>query len=161
MPAGAMRRYPLEVFMLYRSLFPRTPFFVDFDQLQRELQRTCESTPAVRGLSPGPYPAVNVGTSPEAVEVLVFAPGMEAKSFDVHVERGVLSVSGERAAQAPGTEGKTSVHLNERFAGRFRRVVRLPDDVDASQVSAEYRDGVLRVRLARHRAPEGRRISVQ
>jgi HSP20 family protein len=158
--------------MLYRSLFSRTPFFVDFDQLQRELQEPCERMQGSRGsllaqaraqnrvASQSRYPAVNVGTSPEAVEVLVFAPGLEANSFDVQVERGVLSISGERPTASPGTDSKTTVHVNERFSGTFRRVVRLPDDVDASHVSADYQDGVLRVRLARKPAQEARRIPV-
>jgi HSP20 family protein len=146
--------------MLYRSLFPRQ-FFPDFEQLQRELQSSWDAAPAIRGFGRGGYPALNVGMSPESVEVFVFAPGMDPKAFDVQVERGVLSISGERAVPAPAADDKVNVHLNERFAGRFRRVVSLPDDVDATQVNAEYRDGVLRVRLARRQAQEARRITVQ
>jgi HSP20 family protein len=54
------------------------------------------------------------------------------------------------------------VHINERFAGRFRRVMSLPDDdIDPSGVSAEYRDGVLHISVKRRQAPQPRRISVQ
>jgi HSP20 family protein len=146
--------------MLARSLFPRN-LYADFDQLQRELQGAWQSAPAIRGLGRGGFPALNVGTSAEAVEVCVFAPGMDPAGFDVQVERGVLSVSGERPSQTPASDQQRTLHLSERFAGRFRRVVSLPDDVDAAQVSATYRDGVLRVRLARRRAQEARRITVQ
>jgi HSP20 family protein len=146
--------------MLARSLFPRN-LYVDFDQLQRELQGAWQSAPAIRGLGRGGYPALNVGTSADAVEVFVYAPGMDPAGFDVQVERGVLSVSGERPSQTPASDQQRTLHLNERFSGRFRRVVSLPDDVDASQVSASYRDGVLRVRLARLQMQEARRITVQ
>jgi HSP20 family protein len=53
------------------------------------------------------------------------------------------------------------VHIDERFAGRFRRVVTLPDDVDANAVDAKYRDGVLRISIARKQSAQPRRITIQ
>ncbi|MFN3595282.1 MAG: Hsp20/alpha crystallin family protein, partial [Thiobacillaceae bacterium] len=46
-------------------------------------------------------------------------------------------------------------------AGRFRRVVSLPDDIDPNAVSATYRDGVLHVSVARREAAQPRRITIQ
>ena len=62
--------------------------------------------------------------------------------------------------QATG-DGKTAVHINERFDGAFRRVVSLPQDVDPNGVSADYRDGVLRVTVKRLASSQPRRIAVQ
>ncbi len=146
--------------MLYRSLFPRD-LYADFDRLQRELQSAVESAPAIRGLGRGGYPALNVGSTPEALEVFVFAPGLDPAGFDVQVERGVLTISGDRPALAVPKDEKTTIHINERFSGRFRRVLSLPEDVDPEQVSAECRDGVLRVRLGRRQSQQARRITVQ
>jgi HSP20 family protein len=53
------------------------------------------------------------------------------------------------------------VHINERFAGRFRRVVSLPDDVDPNAVSAEYRNGVLHLAIKRRESAAPRRIEVK
>ena len=53
------------------------------------------------------------------------------------------------------------MHINERFAGRFRRAVSLPDDIDPEGVSADYRDGVLHVSVKRRAEALPRRISVQ
>jgi HSP20 family protein len=53
------------------------------------------------------------------------------------------------------------VHIDERFDGRFRRVVTLPDDVDPNAVDAKYRDGVLRISIARKQSAQPRRITVQ
>jgi HSP20 family protein len=72
--------------MLYRSLFPRD-MFAEFDRLQRDMQGMWEGAPAIRGLGRGGYPAVNVGTTPQAVEVFVFAPGLSADRFEVQLER--------------------------------------------------------------------------
>ena len=53
------------------------------------------------------------------------------------------------------------MHLDERFTGRFRRVISLPDDVDANAVKADYRDGVLHVSIPRRESAQPRRIEVQ
>ncbi|RZI58519.1 MAG: Hsp20/alpha crystallin family protein [Rubrivivax sp.] len=166
-----------------RQLFARA-LFNDLDRFQREMSGLFEST-AVRAPSRGGYPALNVGLSPEAVEVYAFAPGLDPASIGVDLDRGVLSLSGERAsslsagtesatappAAAAAAEGepvapraqaadKTVVHQRERFAGKFRRVVSLPDDIDPEQVSASYKDGVLRVSIKRRPAPQPRRIDI-
>ena len=146
--------------MLYRTLFPRD-LYADLDRLQREMQSAVEAAPAIRGLGRGGYPALNVGTTPEALEVFVFAPGLDPAGFEVQVERGVLTISGERPELTLPEDGKSTVHIKERFSGRFRRVLSLPEDVDPDQVSAECRDGVLRVRLGRRQAQQARRITVQ
>lgn len=163
---------------MYRQLFARE-LFNDLDRFQREMSSLFEAT-AGRGVARGGYPALNVGLSPEAVEVYAFAPGLDPATIGVDLDRGVLSLSGERvsplAAKPSATEGdgeaaaqpaasaasagKTIVHQRERFAGKFRRVVSLPDDIDPEQVIASYKDGVLRVRVKRRPAPQPRRIDI-
>jgi len=147
--------------MMYRTLFPRD-VFAELDRLQREMQEVFETGPSIRGVGRGGFPAVNIGSTPQSLELYAFAPGLDPSSIDVHLERGVLTISGERAADLPAQDEKASVHINERFAGRFRRVVSLPeDDVNPSGVSAEYRDGVLHVSVKRRQAPQPRRITIQ
>lgn len=149
--------------MLYRTLFPRD-LFADLDRLQREMQAATgafDTSPSIRGIGRGGYPALNVGSTPESVEIYAFAPGMEPSGIEVHLERGVLTLSGERAATDSGRNDKSTLHINERFGGRFRRVVSLPDDIDPNAVEASYRDGVLRVSIRRRAASQPRRIEVQ
>ena len=64
-------------------------------------------------------------------------------------------------AELPAAEEKAAVHINERFAGRFRRVVSLPEDADPNAVSAEYRDGVLHLSIKRRQSALPRRIEIQ
>lgn len=144
--------------MMYRSLFPRD-FFADLERLQREFQSGIDASPSIRGLGRGGYPALNVGSTPTSVEVYAFAPGMEPAAIDVHLERGVLTLSGERSR--PASDEKSTRHVDERFEGRFRRVVSLPDDIDPNAVTARYRDGVLHVSIQRRAATQPRRIEVQ
>ncbi|MCU0969090.1 MAG: Hsp20/alpha crystallin family protein [Rubrivivax sp.] len=145
---------------MYRSLFPRD-VFAEFDRLQREMSGLFDLTPSIRGVGRGGYPALNVGTTPTSVEVYAFAPGLDPAAIDVQLERGVLTIAGERKPSTTAADERTTLHTNERFGGRFRRVVSLPDDVDPNAVSASYVDGVLRVTIQRRAAAQPRRVEVQ
>lgn len=146
--------------MLYRTLFPRD-VFAELDRVQRELASAFDPSPSIRGFGRGGFPALNVGTTATAVEVYAFAPGLDPASIAVDLERGVLTIAGERKASLPTSDEKTTLHMNERFSGRFRRVVSLPDDIDPEAVRASYRDGVLHVSVQRREAAQPRRIAVQ
>jgi HSP20 family protein len=95
------------------------------------------------------------------VEIYAFAPGIDPASIEVNLEKGVLTIAGERASDLPGGEVKANVHIDERFAGTFRRVVTLPEDADPDRVSARYRDGVLHISIQRRETAQPRRISIQ
>jgi HSP20 family protein len=141
------------------SLFSRDPF-AEVDRLQRQLQQAFEFSPSIRGGARGGFPAINVASTPDSAEVYAFAPGLDPATIHVQVERGVLSISGERPADLPAAGGEHSVHQRERFAGRFHRVITLSDDLDANDVAAKYRDGVLHVSIRRSEAARPRRVAV-
>lgn len=145
---------------MYRSLFPRD-VFAELDRLQREMQQAFDVSPSIRGLARGGYPAMNVGTTPQSVEVYCFAPGVDPNSIDVNIEKGVLTIAGERKSDVPTKDDKSNLHIDERFAGKFRRVVTLPDDADPDAVQASYRDGVLQISVQRRKAAQPRRITIQ
>jgi HSP20 family protein len=151
---------------MYGSLFARD-VFTELDRLQREVNSLFNDSPSIRG--GGRWPALNVGSTDSSVEVYAFVPGLEPSSIDVSLDRGVLSIAGERKPTVPrngnggsngGNTERQTLHVNERFDGRFRRVVSLPDDIDPNAVTADYRDGVLRVSIARRESAKPRRITV-
>jgi HSP20 family protein len=141
------------------SLFPRD-LFAELDRLQRDLQQSFAYSPSIRGLARGRFPALNVAATPRSAEIYAFAPGLDPKSIELQLERGVLSIWGDRAGSAP-EEGENTLHVNERFAGRFHRVVSLADDLDPGAVKATYRDGVLHVSIGRREEAQPRRIEIQ
>jgi HSP20 family protein len=146
---------------MYRSLFPRD-MFAEMDRLQREMQQAFDlSSPTIRGLGRSGFPALNVGGTPETVEVYAFAPGIDPSSLQVELDRGLLSIAGERQTGLPEAGDKSALHINERFTGSFRRVLSLPDDADPAAVEANYRDGVLRITVRRQASAKPRRITVQ
>ncbi len=145
--------------MFYRSVFPRD-VFAQLDRLQRELQQSFD-TPTIRGFAHGSFPAMNVGSTAQSVEIYAFVPGIDPATIDVQLEKGVLTITGERKADKPASDEKATVHLAERFGGRFRRVVTLPDDVDTDAITARCRDGVLHVSVKRRAEAQARRITIQ
>jgi len=147
---------------MYRSLFPRD-MFAEMDRLQREMQQALDLSPTIRGFGRGGFPALNVGGTPQTVEVYAFAPGLDADAIDVSLDRGVLTIAGTRKSSLPersGTDSQAAVHINERFAGEFRRVISLPDDADPEAVEARYRDGVLHITVQRRASAQPRRIDI-
>jgi HSP20 family protein len=134
--------------------------FSELDRMQREVQRLFGQVPSIRGTGRGGFPALNVGRTPESMEIYAFAAGLDPANIDVNVERGVLTISGERRSELT-PEGGRAVHLNERSPGRFSRAVSLPDDLDPNEVSARYNDGVLHVSIKRRQSTQPRRIAVQ
>lgn len=148
---------------MYSSLwtFP-SGFFADVDRLNRVFDEHFGGYGAptsIRSVAPGTFPAINVGNTPTSVEVYAFAPGLDPAKIDVSIDRGVLSIAGERPAAAQ-QDGARS-YSRERFTGSFRRAVSLPDDVDATKVQASYRDGVLRISIERQAEAQPRRITIQ
>ena len=142
------------------SLFPRD-LFADVERLQRQMQQALELSPSIRGFARGGFPALNVASTPQSVEIYGFAPGLDPKNIEIQLERGVLSISGERAADLPGDHDSASVHTHERFAGRFHRVISLSDDLDPNEVRATYREGVLHVSIKRHESALPRRVDIK
>ncbi len=138
--------------------------FTQFDRLRRELDDVFGAPgrpSSIRSVALGSVPPLNIGRTARSVEVYAFAPGLDASKIDVTLDRGVLRISGERVADVPEKDSKTTVYARERSVGRFTRTVALPDDVDPSQVTATYRDGVLQVSIARKEAVQPKRIAVQ
>ena len=150
---------------MYESILnhPNNLLF-QFERLRRELDDvfgTSALPSSIRSVAPGTVPAINVGRTPSSVEIYAFAPGLDASKIDVTLDRGVLRIAGERTSGIPTDDGKAHVYTRERAIGSFTRAVSLPDDVDPGQVNASYRDGVLRVSVARRESAQPKRITVQ
>ncbi|MGE5616668.1 MAG: Hsp20/alpha crystallin family protein [Bacillota bacterium] len=150
---------------MYPSLtrFPGD-LFGEFDTLQRQVEQLLglRGLPSsIRAADRGAFPAINMGTTADAVEIYAFAPGIDFSKLEVSVDKGLLTIAGERLADLPKEGEKVSVYARERFAGPFKRVVSLPDDVDTARVEANYRNGILRISIPKAEASKPRRIEVK
>ena len=135
--------------------------FDDFRRVQQELDEVFRAGPArsgIRAVARGTYPPINIGATPEQVDVYVFAAGIDPASLDISIQQNLLTVAGER--KADGEEG-AQYYRRERFDGAFRRALTLPEDVDPDRVSAQYRDGLLHISVARRESTQPRQIEVK
>jgi HSP20 family protein len=134
-----------------------------FDELRRlesEVDRLFSrptSPSGIRAMRRGTFPPINVGVTPDRVDVYLFAAGLDPKRLDISIQQNLLAVSGER--KVPVDEA-ANYYRQERFDGEFRRVITLPDDVDPNRVEARYRDGVLQITVQRREAVRPRQITV-
>jgi len=145
---------------MFHTLYPGD-LFGELDRMQREVQRLFGPTQSIRGMGRSGFPAINVGSAADAVDIYAFAPGLDPAKIAVNVEKGLLTVSGERQADLPAASEDATIHVHERFAGDFTRVVSLSDDLDANQVSAKYTDGVLHIRVKRRESTQPRRVEIR
>jgi HSP20 family protein len=86
-------------------------------------------------------------------------PGLKKEDVKVTVESGVLTITGERKFEKEEKDRK--YHRIERAYGSFVRSFSIPDDADGSKVQAEFKDGVLSVRLAKNEKAAPKTIEVK
>jgi len=131
-----------------------------FDDVSREVNRLMQNLGDWDGGEPGYFvPRINVLETSNGYEVSVDLPGMKADEFNVELREGQLWITGERHHEA-AESGKT-FHRIERSFGKFRRVIALGSDVDASKVEAQYQDGVLVVTVPKAETVLPKRIHVK
>ena len=150
---------------MYASLtrFPGD-MFADFEALQRQVEQLLGNRgwpSSIRAAGRGAFPAINMGVTPEAVEIYAFAPGIDPAKLDVSIDRGVLTIAGERKNDLPPESEKLSIYADERFGGSFKRAVSLPEDADSSRIDAKYRDGILRITVPKRENAKPRRIEIK
>ena len=90
-------------------------------------------------------PEVDISEDDHGYVLKADLPEMKKDDVRVTVEDGILSVSGERKIEKE--DQKKKFHRIERSFGTFRRSFTLPEDADSTKVTAEFRDGVLKVHL--------------
>lgn len=135
--------------------------FDDFRRLESEMDEFFGSTAwpkGIRAVRRGTFPPINVGSTPDRVDVYLFAAGLDPRDLDLSIQQNLLTVSGSRKLQA---QDSVEYYRRERFDGDFRRVVTLPDDVDPERVDAKYRDGVLQITVQRRESARPRQIEVK
>ncbi len=86
-------------------------------------------------------------------------PEVRKEDVKVTVESGVLTISGERKFEKE--EKDKRYHRIERSYGSFTRSFSVPDDADDSKVSAEFKDGVLTVRLTKSEKARPKSVEVK
>ena len=142
--------------------------FREMDELQRRLASVFDLAPFRRSSMttdqenitvPEWAPAVDIIEDDKEYLIKVELPEVEKEGVKVTVDGGTLTISGERKAEKE--EKNRKFHRVERYYGRFERSFSIPDDAEAAKVNAEFKDGVLRVHLAKSEKARPKQIEVK
>jgi HSP20 family protein len=101
------------------------------------------------------FPPADIYETEKDFTIAVDLPGIERDALEINLDDDRLVIRGARAA-----EGEAQRRA-ERPHGRFLRRFGVPASVDQKGISAEYKDGVLRVRLPKRKEPKARRVEIK
>lgn len=134
----------------------RSPW-AELDEISNRLGRMFEG--GTNGMSWSP--AVNVEERDEELLLTAELPGMSEDDVEIEIENNVLTISGEKRHEREQGEEEGRVHVWERVYGAFQRSFTLPRTVEAEDISAEFRNGVLSIRMPKSPQAKPRRIEVR
>ena len=137
--------------------------FRDLFNLQDQLFRTFDQTYGRRerdesALAASWSPLVDVFEGNDGITLKVELPEVDPKDVDIQLEGNTLTLKGERKLE--NEEKREGYHRIERTYGTFSRSFTLPNTVDIEHVTAESKDGVLRVFLPKKAETRPRQIKV-
>ena len=104
-------------------------------------------------------PELDVSETGNAYNVSVELPGLDPKDVDVSLENNVLTIRGEKKQEEEKKD--KNYHRIERRYGTFTRSLRLPAEVDAEKIEANYQNGVLHVDLPKTEKSKPKRLEIQ
>ena len=103
-------------------------------------------------------PAVDIREEENSFVLVADIPGVARDNVDITLDKGVLTIRGERSATHNGVDRE--YRRRERANGTFMRQFTLPETVDAEHISATVTDGVLEIVIAKAQKPQPKKISV-
>jgi HSP20 family protein len=136
--------------------------FREFAALQNEMSRLVNSWAGGEGDGNGGsrtwVPSVDVWETDSEVVYAFDLPGIPEDKISVEIEEGTLTVTGERE-RTQETEGDRFYRYERRF-GSFQRAIGLPQGVKEDEIKADYKDGVLEIRVPKPEQAKPRRIQI-
>jgi HSP20 family protein len=103
-------------------------------------------------------PALNLSETPESYIVELTVPGLKQGDLDITVENSILTIKGEIKQETQ--DKQRTYHCLEWRTGAFVRTVSLPTSVNADQIRAELKDGLLWLDIPKDEAAKPRKISL-
>jgi HSP20 family protein len=133
------------------------------DQLHRQINRVFDTQSAANGSADSSatadwIPPADIAEYKDRWVLKFDVPGVNTNAIDITLEQGVLTISGER--EKDSVESDAERRRVERPHGRFHRRFTLPDTVDAANVRATGRNGILEVTIPKQPKAQPRRIEV-
>lgn len=142
----------------YQSVNPNNSVLHQFNnEIARLFSRDFDDFPALSNAQW--VPAVDVNETEDTYLIEADVPGMAPADIEVTLEKGVLTLKGERKSEKAAEE-KGARHV-ERSFGSFVRRFSLPDTADAESIDARVEQGVLRLTIKKKAESKPRRIEIK
>jgi HSP20 family protein len=103
-------------------------------------------------------PRVDLTESDGSYEISAELPGLDEKNVEVVVDNDMLTIRGEKSEEH--SEKEKNYHLTERRYGAFQRCFRLPGNVDARRIRADFDKGVLKIDLPKTAESKPKKIAI-
>jgi len=103
-------------------------------------------------------PTVDISETPKEFFIKAELPGVDKKDINLEIDHGILTMTGERHFEKEDENKKH--HRIERFFGSFSRSFTLPDTVSNKQVDADFKDGLLTVKLFKTEVPKPETVKI-
>jgi len=151
---------------MFRWRFGRDPVWSEFSRLQKGMDELFNALSSRMGTgyvtpfwsSARLFPLLNVKEVADAYVVTAEIPGMKKEDLEIKIEGDTLTLKGERKPYDIGESA--SYHRRERATGIFQRSLTLSGKLDAENVKATYKDGVLTIVLKKSPAAIPKQISI-
>jgi HSP20 family protein len=125
--------------------------FLEINSVQRQIDQLFQEVlPTTLLVS---RPPVEISVNEDSVELKIELPGMDIKDIDVEVSKQMVAINGQRECAA-------EVKNSEFYYGKFSRLITLPVEVQNSQVTANYQDGILYLTLPKAAAEKNKVVKV-
>ena len=125
--------------------------FLEINSVQRQIDQLFQEVLPTTSL--GSRPPVEISVNEDSVELKIELPGMDIKDIDVEVSKQMVAINGQRECAA-------EVKDSEFYYGKFSRLITLPVEVQNSQVTANYQDGILYLTLPKAAAEKNTVVKV-
>lgn len=125
--------------------------FLEINSVQRQIDQLFQEVlPTTSSVS---RPPVEISVNEDSVQLKIELPGVDIKDIDVEVSKQMVAINGQRQRPA-------EVENSEFYYGKFSRLITLPVEVQNSQVTANYQDGILYLTLPKASAEKNKVVKV-
>lgn len=106
-------------------------------------------------------PACNIVENKDQYIIEVEVPGVDPENIDIEIDGQIMKIKGERKKVTETENQETQMHTIEHSYGSFFRSFTLPENINADEISADNKNGILSIHLPKNKESQARRIKIR
>ena len=128
--------------------------------LRRDIDRLFEEAFGATNNGSAWMPVADIRENKTDLTIDFELPGLKPEEVEITSDNGVLTVSGEKRSERKEGDENGRYHLMERTYGRFSRSFQLPKGIKDGEISADFDNGLLHIRIPKSALPQPRKIQI-